>query len=211
MKSLGAEFGLKIIPTTDSHYLKKSQSQAHKTYLLSQDGDREVDDFYATAYMMTPTGLREHLRFNFDDETIDKMFQDSIEIKDRVKEYNIFHDPIVPQVPKDKIPESYQISHRYKEYYGKYPSFAHYSQVEDNPWEKYFFYQIEQALYSKVERKGLDIEKYIARLDEEWKELIIISEQLNTSMASYYQTMSYIIDLVWEAGSLSMPARGSAA
>lgn len=211
MKSLGAEFSLKIIPTTDSHYLKKSQSQAHKTYLLSQDGDREVDDFYATAYMMTPTELREHLRFNFDDESIDKMFQDSIEIKDRVKEYNIFHDPIVPQVPKDKIPESYQISHRYKEYYGKYPSFAHYSQVEDNPWEKYFFYQIEQALYSKVERKGLDIEKYIARLDEEWKELIIISEQLNTSMASYYQTMSYIIDLVWEAGSLSMPARGSAA
>lgn len=211
MKSLSAEFSLKIIPTTDSHYLRKSQSQAHKTYLLSQDGDREVDDFYATAYMMTPIELREHLRFNFDDETIDKMFQDSIEIKDRVKEYNIFHDPIVPQVPKDKIPESYQISHRYKEYYGKYSSFAHYSQVEDNPWEKYFFYQIEQALYSKVERKGLDIEKYIARLDEEWKELIIISEQLNTSMASYYQTMSYIIDLVWEAGSLSMPARGSAA
>ena len=30
-------------------------------------------------------------------------------------------------------------------------------------------------------------------------------------MASYYSTMSQIIELIWQAGSLAMPARGSGA
>ena len=55
------------------------------------------------------------------------------------------------------------------------------------------------------------MKKYIARCNEEWEELRIISEQLNTTMPSYYSTMSHVIDLIWECNSLVMPARGSAA
>ncbi len=200
---------LKIIPTTDSHYLRKEDAFIHKVYLQSQEGDREVDDFYATAYLMGEAELREHLLIDFNDTQINQMFEWSCELGQRIKEYNILHDPIIPQIPVDKIPD-FHIGHIFRNYYDKYPYFAWYSNREEIH-EQYFFSQVELGLQVKIVNKGKPLEQYIARLDEEWKELKIISEQLNTSMASYYSTMSEIIELIWQAGSLSMPARGSAA
>lgn len=200
---------LKIIPTTDSHYLRKEDAFIHKVYLQSQEGDREVDDFYATAYLMDEAELREHLLVDFNDAQIDQMFEWSCELGERIKGYNIQHNPIIPQLPLDKIPD-FTISHVFSNYYDKYPNFGWYSNRPEIH-EQYFFSQIEQGLQDKIVNKGKPIEQYIARLDEEWKELKIISEQLDTSMASYYSTMSEIIELIWQAGSLAMPARGSAA
>ncbi len=200
---------LKIIPTTDSHYLRKEDAFIHKVYLQSQEGDREVDDFYATAYLMDEAELREHLLIDFNNAQIDQMFEWSCELGKRIKGYNIQHNPIIPQLPLDKIPD-FTISHVFSDYYDKYPNFGWYSNRPEIH-EQYFFSQIEQGLQDKIVNKGKPIEQYIARLDEEWKELKIISEQLDTSMASYYSTMSEIIELIWQAGSLVMPARGSAA
>lgn len=199
-----------IIPTTDSHYLRKEDAYIHSIYLNSQEGDREVDDFYATAYLMNEDELRKYLRIDFDYNQIDQMFEWSEELGRRIKGYDIRHDPIIPSIPYDKLPR-FTIEHKFTNWYNNFPNFAYYSNPARTIHEQYFFYQIEQELQSKVVDKGKDLEQYIARLDEEWKELRIISEQLNTSMASYYSTMSAIIDLIWEAGSLAMPARGSAA
>lgn len=199
-----------IIPTTDSHYLRKEDAYIHSIYLNSQEGDREVEDFYATAYLMGEDELREYLRIDFNDNQIDQMFEWSEELGRRIKGYDIRHDPIIPSIPCDKLPR-FTIEHKFKNWYNDFPNFAYYSNPDRTIHEQYFFYQIEQGLQSKVINKGKDLEQYIARLDEEWKELRIISEQLDTSMPSYYSTMSAIIDLIWEAGSLAMPARGSAA
>lgn len=201
--------GCPIIPTTDTHYIKKEDAIYHKVYLQSQEGDREVDDFYATAYLMSPDELREHLRIDFMDEQIDQMFEWSRELGERIGEYEIRHDPIIPQVPLDKIPD-FEIKHLFKDYYGAYENFGWYSN-RDEIHERLFFSQIEQGLQNKIVKQGKPLEKYIARLNEEWTELRIISEQLSTSMPSYYSTMSFIIDLIWDVGSLAMPARGSAA
>ena len=200
---------LPIIPTTDTHYIKKEDAIYHKVYLQSQEGDREVDDFYATAYLMSPNELREHLKIDFTDEQIDRMFEWSRGLGERIREYDIRHDPIIPQVPLDKIPD-FEIKHLFKDYYDIYENFGWYSN-RDAIHERLFFSQIEDGLQVKVVGRGEPIEQYIARLDEEWTELKIISEQLDTSMPSYYSTMSFIIDLIWNVGSLAMPARGSGA
>lgn len=201
--------GCKIIPTTDTHYINKEDAVYHKVYLQSQEGDREVDDFYATAYLMSPDELRKHLKIDFTDEQIDLIFKWSCELSERIKGYDLQHNPIIPMVPLDKIPD-FEIKHLFKDYYNAYENFAWYSN-RDDVHERLFFSQIEDGLQTKVIQRGKSIEQYIARLDEEWKELRIISEQLNTSMASYYSTMSFIIDLIWGVNSLAMPARGSAA
>ncbi len=198
-----------IIPTTDSHYLRKEDAFIHKVYLRSQDGDREVDDFYATAYLMSEDELAEYLKIDFNDAQIIQMFEWSLEVSKRIKGYNIKHNPIIPQLPTNKIPD-FSIGHIFSAYYGKYPNFGWYSNRPDIH-EQYFFSQIERGLQEKIVNKNKPLEQYIARLDEEWKELKIISEQLDTSMASYYSTMSQIIELIWQAGSLAMPARGSGA
>lgn len=201
---------IKIIPTTDTHYIRKEDAIYHKVYLQSQEGDREVDDFYATAYLMSPDELREHLRIDFTDEQIDQMFEWSEELGERIGEYDIRHNPIIPCVPLSKLPR-FTVEHCFKDWYNNFPNFAYYASTERNIHEQYFFYQIEQGLKSKVVEINKPIKDYIARLDEEWTELRIISEQLDTSMPSYYSTMSFIIDLIWDVGSLAMPARGSGA
>lgn len=199
-----------IIPSTDSHYLSKDDAWIHKIYLQSQEGDREVDDFYATAYLMSPDELREHLRLNFDDQWIDQIFEWSNEIADRIKGYDIFHNPIIPQIPTDKIPK-FHINHVFAEWYGGYPNFGYYSSINRPIHEQYFFYQIERGLVEKIVNKGKDddIERYIKRLDEEFEQFRLIGGQLDTSIPCYFSSMSKIIDLIWEAGSLAMPARGS--
>ena len=61
---LSESFNIPYIITTDSHYLTKKDRPIHKAYLNSQNGDREVDDFYATTYLMDTEELVESATFN---------------------------------------------------------------------------------------------------------------------------------------------------
>ena len=198
-----------IIPSTDTHYLCKEDAIIHKVFLQSQDGDREVDDFYATAYLMDVDELTYHLQYCYTQDKIDKIIAWSNEIPKRIKGYDIFHNPIIPQLPIKKISQ-FEIKHSFKEWYDKYPNFAYYAKVKD-VHEQYFFYQIEQGLQQKIVSKSKNLEDYIARLDTEWNELRKISEALNNSMVSYYSTMSKLIDIMWDTGSFVGPGRGSSA
>lgn len=211
LAKVGKELGIKVIVTTDSHYLSKEDSFNHKVFLNAKDGggEREVDDFYETTYLMSAKELREYLRLSFDDDYIDYLFDNTNEIMDRAVDYDFEHTPMIPQLPLDKIPP-FEIEHRYKDYYEKYPEFGYYAHAK-NIQDKYFFYKIEQSLYELIEINCKDLEKYIARLNDEFHELRLISEAFNDSMASYYTTMAKIIDLIWNTDSLSMPARGSGA
>ena len=47
--------------TTDSHYLNKSKKLAHKIYLSSQPGEREVDAFYDSTYVMSEEEIHEYM------------------------------------------------------------------------------------------------------------------------------------------------------
>lgn len=200
---------IKIIPSTDVHYLKKDDAWIHKIFLQSQEGDREVDDFYATTYVMSPDELREYSKLNFNDEEIDQMFKWSNEIVERIQEYDLFHKPIIPRIPIEKLPKDCIVSHAFKEWYDKYPNFKYYATETLDEHEKYFFYQIEQGLIEKVVQENKDVETYIKRLDEEFEQFKLIGEALNTSIPCYFSSMSKIIDLIWEANSLAMPGRGS--
>lgn len=208
---LGHKLDIPCIATTDSHFMNKEQAFAHKVLLNAKDGGdaRETDEFYATAYLMGEEELRGYLLNTFTQEQIDELFTNTDTIGDRVQGYSFEHAPMIPQIPIENIP-SFTIEHRYKQYYNKYEDFKYYAYIE-NLQDSYFFYRIERALYDLVENKSKDIETYIARLNSEFHELRLISEAFNDSMASYYTTMSKIIELIWETDSLSMPARGSGA
>ena len=201
---------VKIICSSDSHYLQKNDAYIHKVYLLSQEGDREVDDFYKTAYLMSANEMRSYLHLNFTDNQINQMFDWTNEIGQRIQGYDLFHKPIIPQIPEDKLPK-FKTQHWFSDWYESYPNFAYYSSDDRPEHERYFFYQVECGLIDKVLNKDKDVEQYIKRLDEEFEQFRLISEQLNTSIPCYFSSMSKIIDLIWEAGSLAMPARGSSA
>lgn len=222
---IGHKLDIPCIATTDSHYLTKESSFAHKVLLNAKDsqGVRETEDFYATTYLMNADELRDYLKLSFNDEEINTIFNNTNKIYDRVVGYNFEHAPIIPMIPLNKIP-NFEKTDRYKEYYDKYTEFAYYANISlsECPYnalnddlkqliyqDQYFFYRIEKSLYELVEKKGKDVEIYIDRLNKEFKELRLISSNFDSSMASYYTCMSEIINIIWESDSFSMPSRGS--
>lgn len=65
--------GIPYIITTDTHYLKKEDAPIHKAFLNSQDGDREVDSFYATTYLMGTTELESYFQ-NFSEQQLNTAY-----------------------------------------------------------------------------------------------------------------------------------------
>ena len=65
VKNIADQYGLRLIVATDSHYLGKDTRFAHKAYLNSKGGDREVDTFYEFARLMDEQEVRELLELSF--------------------------------------------------------------------------------------------------------------------------------------------------
>lgn len=208
LMQISKQSNLPIVVSTDSHYLKKEDSIVHEVFLKSQDGEREVSDFYATAYMMETDELREYLQHEFNEEEIDLLMQNTLDLAKRIEKYDFKHKPIIPEIPVEKIPQ-FKTQHNFKQYYSEFKYFAYYARNDLDVHEQYFFYQIEQGLKQKVVLKHKDIKTYIKRLDTEWRELKLISDELDSRMVSYYSTMSKIEDLMWEVNSIVGPGRGS--
>ena len=72
---LGDEMGIKYIITNDAHYLKKEDRPIHKAFLNSQQGDREVDDFYATTFLMSDEEIYHYMEESLGEEVIQKAYQ----------------------------------------------------------------------------------------------------------------------------------------
>lgn len=210
MKELSKETNIPIIPTTDTHYLLKSQRTAHQAYLNSGDGDRERDSFYATTYLMDDEELKSYLLNDFTEEEIETMYETSCSISKRIKDYDIFHNPIIPKIPIEKIPE---FKHD-PDFFGidltDYPYLKGYSNVTDYH-EQYFYYQLKCGFKKHIldTEKKHQVKQYVQRIETELTELKKMSDALNTSMVCYYSTQSVMIDLMWDCNSIVGPGRGS--
>lgn len=199
MKSISEFFNIPMIFATDSHYLNQDDRAIHKAFLNSKGGEREVDDFYSSAYMMSESEVWEYLKDDFTQEEFDQMVQNSKSILDKVESYDLFKNQIIPTI---------EVSVQYtdKTVVGGYENLM-----------KMFISESDQDQYwarkciEKLKEKSLLNDTYLKRLDEEARELLGISETLNIRMTSYYNTMAKIIDIVWNEGdSLVGVARGSA-
>src|SRR5699024_6929013 len=80
--------------TTDAHYLNKEQAFAHKTYLQASQGDREIDSFYSTTYVMD----REELLEYFDKELLDTLIENTHEIMNKIEPIEFEQQTQVPNI-----------------------------------------------------------------------------------------------------------------
>ena len=53
LNTIAKAMNVDMVIGTDAHYLTKEDRYVHKAYLTSQDGEREVDDFYEYSYLQT--------------------------------------------------------------------------------------------------------------------------------------------------------------
>ena len=118
------KLSIPAIITTDSHYLTKEDRSLHKAYLNSKDGDREVDEFYATTYMMRPDEIHSYMDKYNGVNIIDMLMNNTKLIGERVEQYDLrkpFKLPYLPSVADiKKADESYIVTNKLAPIWNKF-------------------------------------------------------------------------------------------
>ena len=197
--SLSEELEIPYIITTDSHYLRKEDASIHKAYLNSQDGEREVDSFYATTYMMST----EELESYFDGSWINMQiaYENIQNIFNSCEDYDLTKPLRIPELP-------------WKSFSPKGKAEALYSAI---PQLKTFYESnykgdrlLAEAIVERVEEdKTLQNSETYAAIDECLDMTWESSEVNKTHWSAYFLNLQKIIDTCWDAGSIVGPGRGS--
>lgn len=209
-------YGIETIITTDSHYLTRKDRFVHKAFLNSIDGEREVDAFYASTYVMGEVEIFDYMKDYLTEEQVREYLDNTLKIGAKIEDYTIAHDAIVPTISPDFSAlkhESAQEFTYYKELFvreqEKYPYINKYINSSDEQ-DTFLLARIIDGLIDKYTQDNITIEM-LERIEMELKELWEISEKLNQRLSGYLLTVSKIVEIIWEeGGSLVGPGRGSA-
>ena len=209
--AIAQAYNIPMVVGTDSHYLTAEDREIHKAYLNSKDGEREVDDFYEFARLMTPEECRELLGYSFENDLIiDQIFSNSLHLMEKVEWYSLERKQVIPkvEVPQysawdiwDRVPGLIMdnFDHRW---------FTLQKLVQKgNDQERYWVMECIKSLWEK----GLqDKSDYWDRLEIEADIIQDIGDKLDDCLFAYFNTFKHYIDLFWECGSIVGPGRGSA-
>ena len=194
---LGKQLDIKCIVTTDAHYLNKEQAMAHKIYLQSSQGDREVESFYATTYVMN----REELLEYFDEDVLDELIENTHLIMDKIEPITFKQQT---QVPDIDIP-LYQPNRTFEKYYDKYEYINKYAH-SGREMDRYYLHLLGEGFVKRGQEFN---EENLERINVELEQLWIISEKLGQPLSSYFVLTQDVINMMWEV-SLVGVSRGSA-
>lgn len=208
--NLANKLGLRYIVATDAHYLKKEDRDAHRVYLQSQDGDREVDDFYDATYVFSEAEIYEALEDHLTKEEIKTALDNTMKIHEDIEFFDLFHKTIIPHAD---IPEFKQ-RHLFKKAYGQYEYIEKFAYSEHSV-DRYFLHLIEKGVEENIlTRKDFSKEylhKTLDRINTELRELWLISIRLEDRMSAYYVLTQEVVDVIWNEGdSILGVSRGSA-
>lgn len=197
---LSNQFNVPYIITTDTHYLKKEDRPIHKAYLNAQNGDREVDDFYATTYLMGTEELESYLDLTIPEL---KSAYDSIRrIGAICEDYSLLKPLKIPQLPWRDL--------------GTHTIDQHYW-ISEVPYLKEFWSseyegdrELADAITLKLESAEVLQNREIYEAVNECLRMTWISSEVNKAhWSAYYLNLQRIIEECWNAGTLVGPGRGS--
>lgn len=202
---LSNEFNIPYIITTDSHYLKKEDRKIHKAYLNAQNGDREVDDFYVSTYMMGTEEIKEYFNY-FQDYELEMAFENIRKIKDMCEDYSLQKSLNIPKlVWKEPTLNKDFLYDRIKDM-EKYIPELHNFYYSDYDGDKLLAELIVERIYQDKDLQEIEVYNEI---NDNLKMTRVSSEVNKTHWSAYYLNLQKIIDICWEAGSLVGPGRGS--
>lgn len=204
IKSIAASQGIKIVIGSDAHYLTANERELHKAYLNSKEGEREVDNFYYFAHMMDNEEAFGYISDIYSEEEFIGFCDNSMEIYDKIEGYDIFRNPIIPEVQVKNYPKMNNTLWNY-ELWGSNPTLIDLFN-SDEIQERYWVNECVNAL----QNKNLYTPEYLERLEIEARVIKTIGEKLGDCLFKYFNTFQHFIDLFWECGSLVGPGRGSA-
>ena len=197
---LSESFNIPYIITTDSHYLTKKDRPIHKAYLNSQNGDREVDDFYATTYLMDTEELESFFNY-FSKDNLIEAYNNILKIKDMCKDYSLLKPLKIPQLPwRDIIhPNNYDI------FISKIPYLKNFWESDYIGDNKLADEIVNVILKDNRLQNQETYDEINACLEMTW----ISSEVNKTHWSAYFLNLQKIVDECWNAGTLVGCGRGS--
>lgn len=195
--------GIPYIITTDSHYLKKEDAPIHKAFLNSQDGDREVDAFYATTYMMSTEELEQYMLPYFSKIQLATAYSNIEKIRDMCEDFSLLKPLKIPSL-----------------YWGDTPSYSLETQLawaKKIPWMKKFIdsdfvgdrVMVNLIIAKLMSDERLQTQESYNALNENLEMTWVSSEVNKAHWSAYFLNLRGILDTCWEAGTLVGPGRGS--
>lgn len=195
--TLSKAYGITPIVTTDAHYLNKSQAFAHKTYLQASNGDREVEEFYSTTYIMDRNELLEF----FNEELLNMLIKNTHGIMNSIKPIEFAKQT---QVPNITIPD-YIDNNLFDKYLNDYEYINKYKN-SDRKMDNYYLHLIGEGMVKqKQEFNNINLSRINVELEQVWE----ISNKLEQPLSSYFVLTQDVVKTMWEV-SLVGVARGSA-
>ena len=199
------QLNIPAIVTTDSHYLTKNDRKFHKAYLNSKDGDREVDEFYATTYMMTAAEIHEYMDKYIGENNVNTLLKNTSIIGERVQQYDLRKPFKLPYLPSNedikKANENYTVTLKLNEVWNKFLT-------SEEPADRVFI----KRIIDKCETNPAYFwtEERIARMNIELETVWNASEKQNLKWSKYFLQVADYIHIAWEDGdTLVGPGRGS--
>jgi len=208
--------------TTDSHYLSKEDQEIHRWFLQSKSGDREVDAFYSSAYLMSYEEVVDYFSGYISTQKIEAMRDNTNKIHAMIESYDLDHGQIVPKIEYefDRFDKTIIESMRgifAAQDLSKYP-YLQYFLTTDNVTDSYLMNLILEGFYDKIHTlenqrtKQITLDERMDRLNYELEQIRETSIQIDQSLSDYFITMAKMIEIIWNEGdSMVGPGRGSAA
>ena len=198
---LSEELNIPYIITTDSHYCRKEDAPIHKAFLNAQEGDREVDSFYATTYLMGTEELEKYMNNRLSSEHFQKAYMNILTIKNRAIDYSLKKPLKIPSL-EWKIPTIKSISQFYFDKIPYLNTFYNSSFDGDK--------RLAELVVDKIESDPrLQNEETYKEINSNLEMTWISSEVNKAHWSAYFLNLQKIIETCWEAGTLVGAGRGS--
>lgn len=193
--------GIPYIITTDSHYLRKEDRVVHKAYLNAQNGDREVDDFYATTYMMSTEELESYFSY-FSEEQLQRAYENILKIRDSIEDYSLLRPLNIPNLKWKPVLSYFTEYSIWFEHIPMLKTFADSEYEADR-------YLVNAVIDGIKRHKDLQNQEAYDEINACLEDTWVSSNVNNARWSAYYLNLQNIIDICWEAGSLVGCGRGS--
>lgn len=198
---LSEQLNIPYIITCDAHYTKKDEAFIHEAYLKSQNGDREVSDFYATTYLMNTEEVENYFQY-FTEEQLQRAYINIQEIANACEDYTLKKPLKIPRLPwKD----SYITLEQVQSFQNKIPNLG--LLLKTNFEGDLLLGKL--IVQGIQEKEDLQNQAAYNRINEELQSVYDSSKVNNTHWSSYFLNLQKIIDTIWEAGSIVGCSRGS--
>lgn len=200
---LSQETGVPYIITTDAHYLRKEDAKLHEIYLRSQEGDREVAEFYATTYCMSEEEIHSYMDSNIGYDAVELGFKNTLLIYDKVQSYSLKRPMEIPYLPLDT---SEPDSRLYNKYVKDIPLLKDFYEAPIDS-DRHLVREITKALEREEDFRN---EASYKAIQDNLNTIKISSEKMDMHWSAYLLNEKDYLDVAWSKGnSIVGAARGS--